>query len=101
MPVKRRLAKARREIDTEDMEDLFYGPGTALLEGYADRRGNCRFEELPSDAQADVLAEMQTDWRRHREAILAAWEARDSHERYLSCQFFGDPAEPWAQREFG
>jgi hypothetical protein len=44
MPVKRRRDKARKQLDTMDIEDLFYGPGACLFngEGYLGPHGDGR-----------------------------------------------------------
>ena len=33
MPVKRRIAKGRKQLEAEEIEDLFYGPGSSLING--------------------------------------------------------------------
>lgn len=103
MPAKRRVGKARRQIDDAYLEDLHYGPGTCLFNGcgYLGPHGDGFWREKPADVQGVVLAEMREDWERHRAAILAAWEGRSAHDRYIAREYHGDPAEPWAQREFG
>lgn len=103
MPVKRRVGKARKQLDGTDLEDLFYGPGTCLFNGcgYLGPHGDGLWHEKSADVQAAVLAEMRADWERHSAAILAAWESRSPHDRYIAREYHGDPAEPWAQTQFG
>lgn len=101
MPVKRRIEKARRQLDSEDLEDLFYGPGSALLEGYCSAMTSSHFEALSATDQALVVDAMREDWERHGAAVLEAWRLRTPHDLYLAREYYGDPTEPWAQREFG
>ncbi|MGZ2410747.1 hypothetical protein ACUXST_000144 [Sphingomonas sp. F9_3S_D5_B_2] len=104
MPVKRRLAKARRELDSaSDLQDLFYGPGTCLFngEGYLGPHGDGRWRGKPDHVKAQVLAAMRCDWERHNATVMQAWHDRTEHELYIARQYHGDPAQPWALRQFG
>jgi hypothetical protein len=101
MPIKRRREKARRQIDDEDMEDLFYGPGTALLEGYCTRYSSSRFDDLSPSDQAAVIEDMRQDWQRQSADVLAAWRSRTEHDLYIAREYFNDPEQPWALTQFG
>lgn len=103
MPVKRRRDKARKQLDTMDMQDLFYGPGTCLFngEGYLGPHGDGRWNDKPEDVKAAVLEAMRQDWHRHSAVVLEAWQNRTPHDHYIAEQFHGGPAEPWALQTFG
>ena len=103
MPVKRRIAKGCKRLDAEEIEDLFYGPGSALINGcgYLGRHGDGFWRDKPADVQAAVLEAMRADWERHGPSLLAEWEGRDDHALYVARTYHGDPEAPWALREFG
>lgn len=103
MPVKRRLAKARRHLEDGDLDDLFYGPGTCLFNGsgYLGQYGDGRFADKTAEVKAAVLEEMQADWHRHEDAIMEAWADRTEHDRYIAAEFHGDPPAPWVAMQFG
>jgi hypothetical protein len=103
MPVKRRVSKARKRLDAEELEDLFYGPGTALINGcgYLGPHGDGMWQDKPEEVKAAVLDAMRADWGRQSATVLAVWAARDAHALWCAERFHGSPAEPWAQREFG
>ena len=103
MPVKRRIAKARKQLDNLDIEDLFYGPGTCLLNGfgYLGPYGDGMWHDKPDDVQAAVLDVMRVDWQRHSATVMAAWSARTEHDHYIAREYHGDPDQPWPLTEFG
>ena len=103
MPVKRRAAKARRQIDDMDLQELFYGPGSCLINctGYLGPYGDGKFADKSEAIQAEVLDTMRADWERHCEAVMDAWRARTPHDLYIDRTYHGDPAEPWALQQFG
>ena len=102
MPVKRRRNKAH-SIDDMHVEDLFYGPGTCLFNGYGylGDHGDGNFMDKTPEVQAFVLQRMRDDWERFNARIMAAWASRNEHEIDIAGRFHGDPAEPWAQTQFG
>lgn len=102
MPRKRRIAKGR-ELDELMIEDLFYGPGTCLLNGcgYLGPHGDGFWGDKSSEVQAEVLATMRADWERQWPRILQAWEDRTPHDRWINHRYYADRTEPWAQTEFG
>lgn len=104
MPVKRRSAKGRKHLDSMEMEELLYGPGTCLLAGcgyYQPHHGpgsvpgeaGGYFWELTEAGQQRQIDIMRADWERCHQAIMEAWSHRTPHA--------GDPAEPWALTAFG
>jgi hypothetical protein len=103
MPIKRRTEKARRRLESTDLEDLFYGPGTCLFngEGYLAPHGDGLFRDKSEHVQGEVLAKMRADWERHSEAVLQAWLERDEQELRLAERHHGNPAHPWALIQFG
>ena len=103
MPIKRRAAKARKQLDGLDISDLLYGPGTCLFNGcgYLGDYGDWPFETKSDEVKQAVLTAMREDWERNRETVLAAWNSRSPHERYIAREYHGDPAEPWALTQFG
>lgn len=102
MPVKRRLNKAY-SIDDMHFEDLFYGPGTCLFNGcgYLGDHGDGNLTDKTPEVQAIIMQTMREDWQRFQAKIMAAWAARTEHDIDIAKRFHGDPAEPWAQIEFG
>lgn len=121
MPTNRtRRGRTRGDMDWGRMHEQHYGPGSSLLAGcgyymfgqnFTNRaianRSNVRGDEhgfywqLRPDNQARVIEFMRADWLLHHDAIMAAWNNRDEHERYLASEHRADPAEPWALTEFG
>ena len=89
MPVKKRMAKSRR-MESGEIADLIYGPGTSMLAGLGYYRGEFGgyFHNLRTDQQATVIAAMQIDWSIHSERILAEAQAMGI-------------AKPWALTQFG
>lgn len=102
MPIKRRRDKSR-SIDSQKMEDLFYGPGTCLFNGcgYLGDHGDGNFADKDSEVQSIILETMREDWERFSGKILLAWADRSEHDMDIAKRFHGEPAEPWAQTEFG
>ena len=102
MPVKRRHNKAH-SIDDMHVEDLFYGPGTCLLNGcgYLGEHGDGRFSDKTPEVQAIILQTMRNDWERHGLKVMAAWDARTPHDLYIAGEYHGNAAKPWALTEFG
>lgn len=101
MPVKRRLAKGRA-LDEFRIAELMYGPATCLLAGCgysADLEGNWR--DQTDQARAEVIEAMRSDWRLHAAKVWAAWHDRNPHELQIAKLHNGNPARPWAAREFG
>lgn len=103
MPVKRRVAKTRKALDSTDIEDMHYGPGTCLIGGlgYLGPHGDGLWQDAAPEVQAAVLETMRVDWERQWPAVMDAWRNRTAHELYLAREFHGDPAEPWALTQFG
>ena len=108
MPRKRTRRRSRRVLDDQEMEDLFYGPGTCLFngEGYLGRvgynTGRVAWREMPEAAKAEVLDAMRADWQRYSAEVMQAWADRDDYERdYLAVQYHGNPSKPWAAEQFG
>jgi hypothetical protein len=103
MPPKLRISKARRHLDDCDLEDLFYGPGTTLINGtgYLGPHGDGFWRDASPEVQQAVLTAMREDWERHRETICAAWDSRSADELNSAVQWHGNPARPWAEHEFG
>ena len=102
MPLKRRINKSR-SLDSDMMEDLFYGPGTCLINGtgYLGPHGDGFWRDKSPEVQEQVRAQMRDDWQRHHLAVMAAWAARTPHDLYIAGEYHGNAAEPWAQTEFG
>lgn len=102
MPMKRRLGKARRDLDHMTLQDLFYGPGTCLFngEGYLGSFGDGLFRDKSATVQAAVIDEMRHDWERHSAAIMSAWDARTDHEIQIARKYHS-AGLPWAAVEFG
>ena len=102
MPVKRRTGKSR-QLDALKIEDLFYGPGTCLLngEGYLAPYGDGFWRDKSDEVQEQVRDQMRDDWQRHHLAIMAAWHARTAHDLYIAGEYHGNAAAPWALTEFG
>jgi hypothetical protein len=103
MPVKRRIGKARKQLDDTDIQDMFYGPGTCLFngEGYLGPHGDGRWNDKPQHVKAQVLEVMRADWQRHSHVVLEAWAARTDHDHYIANEYHGGPAQPWALEQFG
>ena len=103
MPVKRRAAKAKRQLNTQDVEDLLYGPGTCLFngEGYMGPYDDARFEEVSPEVQAAVLAAMREDWERQWSLVMDTWRNRSPHDIWCAKNHYGNPPEPWALTQFG
>jgi len=102
MPAKKRISKAH-VLESEWIEDLFYGPGTCLINGlgYLGSRHVQLWSEADKATQAAVLAEMKADWARGHRKVMAAWGERSDHELDIAKRFHGDPAQPWAITQFG
>lgn len=102
MPVKRRFNKGR-SLDTDLIEDLFYGPGTCLFSGcgYLGQHGNSAWRDKSPEDQEAVLSAMRDDWERFHPSIMKAWDNRTAHDIDIAKRFHCNPAEPWAQTEFG
>ena len=102
MPIKRRRNKAH-SIDDMHFEDLFYGPGTCLLNGcgYLGEHGDGFWRDKSPEVQEQVREQMRDDWQRHHLAIMAAWRARTAHDLYIAGEFHGNAAAPWSLTEFG
>lgn len=102
MPVKRRRDKSR-SLDSDTLEDLFYGPGTCMFNGagYLGPYGDGLWRDKLPEVQAIVLEIMRADWERFHAIILTAWADRSVHDIDIAKRFHGDPAQPWAQTEFG
>lgn len=103
MPIKRRNAKARRELDELDMEDMFYGPGTCLINGcgYMGPHNDVLWRDATDPVKAEVLQAMRNDWDRQHRTIMAAWDGRGEHALWCADRHHGGPSEPWALCEFG
>ena len=103
MPVKRRISKGRKHLEDAELEDLFYGPGTCLLNGcgYLGQHGDGFFADKSAEVQTQVLAAMREDWARHRKTVLLAWAARTPHDLWCARRHHGDPPQPWAKTRFG
>ena len=108
MPRKRTRRRFRRELDDQEIEELFYGPGTCTFsgEGYLGRigydTGRAAWRDMAEAEKAQVLETMRADWERHSSQVMQAWAARDDYERdYLAVQYHGNPANPWAMEQFG
>lgn len=104
MPVKRRLDKGRkRQLESDDLEDHFYGPGTCLFNGsgYLGPYNNPFWRDVPDNLRSVVRAEMLADWERHWPTIMAAWESRTAHDLYIARAFHGAPSAPWSLIQFG
>ena len=43
---------------------------------------------------------MEADWRRHRDAVLDAWDNRDEHQLYIWREHYSERPQPWAADEF-
>ncbi|WP_448658299.1 hypothetical protein ACPVPU_12620 [Sphingomonas sp. CJ99] len=103
MPVKRRAGKARKQLDSEELDDHFHGPGSALINGcgYCGQFASSdHWNQLSPEEQATVVAAMRADWERCRAQIMDAWDNRTEHERWCSEHHHGNPDRPWSQREF-
>ncbi|PSJ42154.1 hypothetical protein [Allosphingosinicella deserti] len=102
MPIKRRISKGRAALSDQELEDLFYGPGSCLFngEGYLGPHGDGLWHEKSPEVQQAVMLAMRSDWERHGPRVMAAWEARTAHEREIVERYYAD-TQPWALREFG
>lgn len=103
MPVKRRNAKGRAQLDHEEMLDHFYGPGTALLAGLGycwQVCGKSIWPHMNAKQRRQAVDLMRADWERHARAIRQAWDDRDAHALYLAREHHGDPARPWSETQF-
>ena len=100
MPTKRRKAKVR-QLDELDVDELMYGPGACLLNGCGYMPANQLWRDIPESERAAILSEMRADWQRHHATVWQHWNARDQHALWCAKEQHGDPAEPWAEREFG
>ena len=102
MPVKRRIDKSRK-FDDDLIEDLFYGPGTCLINGigYLGPHGDGFFRDKSPEVQAAILEQMRLDWELHSAKVLAAWAGRSEHDLWIAERHHGSPSEPWAQIKFG
>lgn len=100
MPIKRRIGKAAKQLDNLDLEELFYGPGECLINGagYIDGQLSRNLSEADLAAAREA---MLRDWERHWRRVLEAWDSRSEHDLEIARRHHGNPAEPWAQREFG
>ena len=103
MPIKRRNAKARKALDALDMEDMFYGPGSCLINGcgYLGPYGDGLWRDKPDEVKSAVLDTMRADWERNHREIMFAWDNRDEHSLWCAKRHQGDPSQPWALIEFG
>lgn len=103
MPVKRRLAKGRKQLGDMEIEDLMYGPGACLIngEGYLGPHGDGIFQEKSEVVQAQILEAMRADWERHSDLVRGAWAARTPHDLWCARNHYGNPSEPWAAEQFG
>lgn len=104
MPTNRtRRKRTRVEITDMKMRELFYGPGTCFFagEGYLTPEMPQLWRDVSEADKQAVLARMAGDWRASSHRVLEAWEARDEHELWCAGRHHGNPAEPWAQTEFG
>lgn len=104
MPRKRTHAKLRRQLGDQEMQDLFYGPGTCLFdgEGYLGPHGGGHWRDRSDALKNAVLEAMRADWKRHSGKVMQAWANRDAHERdYIAVQYYGNPSMPWAAEQFG
>lgn len=102
MPIKKRVDKSRK-LDSYKIDELHYGPGTCLLAGlgyHGPYHKGLRDADLEQDSET-ILAEMNADWRRYSRTVMDAWHSRDEHALWCAKQQHGDPAQPWAQTEFG
>ena len=100
MPVKRRLGKSAKQIDNLDIEELFYGPGTCLINGAGYIDGQLS-RDISDEDMAAARELMRGDWQRHHQRVLSAWDNRTEWDREIARRCFGDPAAPWALTEFG
>lgn len=103
MPVKRRASKARRELDSQHIECLMYGPDVGLLNGcgYDDDALGGSVYNMDDAGREIVIERMREDWERHSALIWEAWNARDAHALYCAKTFYRNPKQPWAATEFG
>lgn len=104
MPTNRnKRTRNRADLDDHRLRELFYGPGTCLIAGagYLAAIGYQRWEEADEDTRKGVIEAMRADWTRQRGFVLAAWEARDEHQRDIAARHYGNPADPWALETFG
>lgn len=104
MPTNRtRRTRAKSDLDSMKMEDLFYGPGTCLFngEGYLGPHGDGFFRDKSPEVQAEILAAMRADWMAAYFVILRAWDDRDETELWCADRHHSNPSKPWALTEFG
>lgn len=105
MPRKKRAGKAHL-LDDSQLYELQYGPGEYLINGTGyfytpEGRMYQHWRDIPPAEQEAILDRMRHDWQRHHRKVCAAWEMRDDHGLWVARKHYGDPAVPWAQREFG
>jgi len=95
------LAKGRA-LDEFRIGELMYGPASCLLAGCgyaADLDGN--WNDQTDETRAAVINAMRADWLLHSAKVWTAWHSRTPHELQIARQYEGNPAQPWAAKEFG
>ena len=96
-------------LDDYKRQQLLGGPNAALLAGvgYLNRveKKVGRFEDMSPELQAQTLAEMEADWRQHREELMTWWNAGEDAPRFSSKPWIFPRigtagALPWAAEQF-
>ena len=106
MPIKQRRGKARA-FDEYHREQLIGGPDTSLLAGVGYLAGRMKWFRHMDDAErAEVLAEMEADWRIHGAELMKWWNAGGNAPfpgaKPWTFPFAGGPDRlPWAAEQFG
>jgi hypothetical protein len=113
MPTNRtRRTRAKNTLDSHKMGQLHHGPHDCLIAGAGYYQHPTRpdavkgspagfYWDLDNEGKARILDQMRADWFREQDAIMTAWDARDDDTRERARNYHGNPAEPWALREFG
>ncbi len=84
MPTNRqRRSRARDEIESLKIEDLFYGPGTCLLNGcgYLATHGDGFWRDKSPEVQEQALAAMRADWKIARRVVMDLYRFCAGHLR--------------------
>lgn len=103
MPVKRTLAKASRRLDDHKIEQLLEGPERCLLAGVG-YIGRMFFWDMDHNQKAELLADIEVDWRENGERMVAWWIDLDAEPICSVPWIFplpgGPGTRPWAWWEF-
>ena len=101
----RRTRAWQATLDDYRRQQLIEGPDECLIAGVGYLTGRKWFREMTEAEQAEVLTEMERDWRVHGPDLMAWWNAGEDAPRFSPKPWIfprtGSPdRQPWAAQHF-